>query len=87
MGFNHVKWIICNEIPPYEDDIKAIQISESHFWQLIMSLKDTSLLEVIKPYKTASPVGTADGWGADKAIHIAMETKDTNNVLAVALSH
>ena len=52
-----------------------------------MALQETSLSEVINPYKTSGPPGTADGWGADKAIHIAMETEDANNVLAVVLSH
>ena len=52
-----------------------------------MALQDTSLSGIIAPYETTGPSGTADGWGADKAIHRAMETEDANNVLAVALSH
>ena len=87
MGFNHVKWIIRNKNLPTEDNVSAIQISESHFWKLTMALQDTSLSEVIRSYETSGPAGTADGWGADKSIHIAMETEDSNNVLAVALSH
>ena len=42
---------------------------------------------VIAPYETAGPAETADGWGADKAIHKAMETEEAKTVLAVALSH
>ena len=87
MGFNHIKGIIRSASPHTQDNFKAIQISESHFWQLTMALQDTSLSEVISPYETSGPSGTADGWGADKAIYIAMETEDTNNLLAVALSH
>ena len=87
MWYNHVKWVIRNNNPPSPEDIKAIQISESHFWQLTMALQDTSLSEIIKTYETQGPDGTADGRGADKSIHIAMETEDTNNVLAVALRH
>ena len=74
MGFNHVKGIIRSDTPPAPDNIRAIQISESHFWQLTMALQNTSLSGIIAPYETSGPAGTANGWGADKAIHKAMET-------------
>ena len=87
MGFNHVKGIILSNTRPVPDNIRGIQISASHFWQLTMALQDTSLSSIIALYETSGPDRIADGWGADKAIHKAMETEDTNNVLAVALSH
>ena len=42
--------------------------------------------EIFKSFDKSSPDGTADGWGADKAIQIVIETEEFNNVIAVSLN-
>ena len=62
-----------------------VKISSDFYWHLLKSMQYASVTEILKSHENSGPNGTANGWGAWRALTNYMETSDKKYKMLLAL--